>query len=174
MRHRNPTIRFPAILAAILATSLTAAAQPKLESVAPNHTESTWRVSLQDNKKKKAQKVVKVRQAWDWFEVGDATPAKHGTVFFVVADDARQVGKLRIDAIKGKLVVRRLRLHFVDGTMRTFAVNKALDDRRARSTVIELGGIKTIERVVVTTDVHSNGEYAIFGSTSGVAQQTCC
>ncbi|HEY5946522.1 MAG TPA: hypothetical protein VIV40_13565 [Kofleriaceae bacterium] len=173
-------MKIPAILAALVVTTVTAAAapklesvQPKLESVEPRHTESTARLSLQDKKKKKAPKVAKVRQPGDWFEVGDATPAKFGTVFFVVGDDAKSVSKLRIDAVTGKVLVRRIAIYFDDGSTRILALNKTLDTKRAKSTFVDLGGIKTIDRVVVTTDAYVNGEYAIFGSAL-VATPPCC
>jgi hypothetical protein len=172
MQHIQPAMKIPTILAALLAMTVTAAAQPKLQSFEPKRAESTARVSLQD-KKKKAPKVVKARQPWDWFEVGDTTPTTFGTVFFVVGDDAKTVGRLRIDAVAGRVLVRRVVIYFGDGSTKTFPVGKALDTKRAKSTFIELGGIKTIDRVVVTTDVYGKGEYAIYGSTVG-ATPTCC
>lgn len=168
-------MKISAILAALLALTVTAGAQPKRESLEPKRPEPTARVNLDENsKKKKKPKVVKVHRPGEWFEVGDATPAKYGSVFFGVGEHVNTVDKLRLDASKGRVVVRRVAVYFAGGGKQVFAINKVLDYKRAKSTVIDLGGVKTIEQIIMTTDANTTGEYEIWGSSGRTEQPTCC
>ena len=47
--------------------------------------------------------------------IATPTPASHGTEFVVVGKEQGSFGKLRVDADKGKVIVRRVRIYFDDG-----------------------------------------------------------
>ena len=84
----------------------------------------------------------------------------------MVGRDAGTFGKLRLEAGKGKVIVLRVRVTFVDGTTKVYAVDKRLDAKRQRSTVIDLKTEQPIERIVVKTETYTNGLYALYGSSS--------
>jgi hypothetical protein len=143
----------------VVGAATQAAAQPKAE-------ESGGRVSLSD---KPAPARRDVRQPGQWIELASATPAKHGKEFVVVGKDAGMFGKLRLDAGKGKVIVLRVKVMFDDGTSRVYMVDKRLDAKRQKSTLVDLKTQKPIDRIVVMTETYTNGEYAVYGaSSSGV------
>lgn len=143
----------------VLATATTAAAEPKPE-------ETSARIRYGDDEG--AHTTKPVAQTDGWLELATPTPAKHGTEFVVVGKDQGLFGKLRLDAAKGKVIVRRVKVYFDDGSHKTFTVERVLDAKH-RTTEIDLGTPKEIDRVVVVTEVQTNGEYAIYGSSSAGA-----
>ncbi|HEY5922963.1 MAG TPA: hypothetical protein VIV11_14890 [Kofleriaceae bacterium] len=139
----------------VVAAAGTATAEPKQE-------ETSGRVSLNEKDVKKTEP----RQPSDWVELATPTPAKHGTEFIIVGKDAGYFTKIRIDPAKGRTVVRRVKVFFEDGKVKTTWLDKAVSQGRA-PIVVELGNAKIIDRIVVTTETHTNGQYAIYGSSGG-------
>ena len=150
-------MRVPALFTLIVIGSVaTASAQPKQE-------ETSGRVSL----KEKDAKPEAPRQPGDWVELASATPTTHGTEFVMVGKDAGTFGKLRIDASKGKAIVRKVRIYFDDGKLKVVQVDKILSAKGNKSTLIDLGDPKLIDRITVTTESDTKGEYALYGSSGG-------
>lgn len=139
----------------VVVAASTATAEPKQE-------ETSGRVSLKENRDKKANAP---RQPGDWIEIASPTPAKHGTEFVMVGKDAGYFSKLRVDGSKGKTIVRKVKVHFVDGNSKIVQLDKTL--HKGKSTMVDLGEPKAIDRVVIVTDANTNGEYAIYGSAGG-------
>lgn len=142
----------------VLAMATTAAAEPKPE-------ENNGRIRYGDDEGAHATKPAS--QTEGWIVLATPTPAKHGTEFVVVGKDQGMFGKLRLDA-KGTVMLRRVKVYFDDGSQKTFALDRMLDAKRP-FTEIDLGTPKPIDRVVVTTDAQTTGEYAIYGSSSAGA-----
>jgi hypothetical protein len=161
MQERRFAMKTSVLFALIVVGAGTqAAAQPKSE-------EAPARVSLSD--KAVPTRSDAARQPNDWALLASGTPAKHGKEFVVVGKDAGTFGKLRLDAGKGKVIVLRVKVHFDDGTSRVYIVDKRLDAKRQKSTLVDLKTEKPIDRIVVSTERYTNGEYALYGaSSSGV------
>jgi hypothetical protein len=140
----------------VVGTATTAAAQTKTE-------ETSGRVSLNDQQP--PAKTAAVRPG-DWVELATETPAKHGKEFIVVGKDAGAFGKLRLEAAKGKVIVLRVKVYFDDGASKVYVVDKRLDAKRQKSTIVDLKTTKPIDRVVVMTETYTKGEYALYGSSS--------
>ena len=141
----------------LVGSAVTASAEPKQE-------ETSGRVSHIDKKQKKDDAP---RRASDWVELASPTPAKHGTEFVVIGKEAGSFAKIRIDASKGRVNVRRVKVFFDGGGVKAVQLDRRLDDKRQKSALIDLGDLKAIDRIVVTTETHTNGEYAIYGSAGG-------
>ena len=137
----------------VIAAGGAASAEPKQE-------ETSGRVRLDDKQNKKADEP---RQPGDWVELASPTPAKHGTEFVIVGKDAGAFAKLRIDPAKGKTIVRKLKVFFVDGGVKTVQLDKVVS--QGKPALVQLGDAKTIDRIVITTETHTNGQYAIYGSS---------
>jgi len=151
-------MRFPAVFAMFLVGApAIAAAQPKQE-------ETSGRVSLNDNVDANDQRP---RAPSEWVELASATPAKHGTEYIGVGKEAGGFGKLRIDAVKGAVPVKQVRVTFADGKQKTYKINKRIDTKRTKSVFIDLPTTQDLKQVVVVTDRQSRGEYALFGSGTG-------
>ncbi len=148
--------------AVVLGAAATVSAQPKQEA-APKQEENGERVRLDDKKKMDKQTVAAPA---DWIELASPTPAKHGTEFVIVGKKLGAFSRLRLDAAKGKTIVRTVKIYFDDGKPKFVQVDTILSDKGRKSTFVELGDPKTIDRIVVNTETHTAGEYAIFG-TSG-------
>ena len=102
----------------LVGAATTATAQPKQE-------ETSGRVSLSDSKA--AEEANEPRAPSDWVELASPTPAKHGTEFIIVGKEAGGFGKLRIDAVKGSVPVKQVRVRFSDGKSKVFKLNKRVD-----------------------------------------------
>jgi hypothetical protein len=149
-------MRLPTVFAIIVVgISVPAAAEPKQE-------ETSGRVSLKENAESKNDAP---RQPGDWVEIASPTPAKHGTEFVIVGKEAGAFSKLRVDGAKGRTVVRKVKVFFTDGTVKSVLLDKTL--RQGKSALVDLGAPKLIDRVVVTTETHTKGEYALYGSSGG-------
>jgi hypothetical protein len=156
MQLRRFAMRLPTLFTVILVgAASTASAEPKQEEI-------SGRVSLNENSDATPELP---RQRGDWVEIASPTPAKHGTEFIIVGKDAGSFSKLRIDAAKGKTIVRKVKVFFLDGKAKTVQIDKILP--QGKYTVVDLGSPKQIDRVVVTTETHTNGKYAIYGSAGG-------
>jgi hypothetical protein len=101
-----------------------------------------------------------------WLQLATPTPAKHGTEFVAVGKDAGSFAQLRIDATAGKVALRRVRVVFEDGKQKIVDVDRVLGGRH-KSAIIDLDAQKPIDRVVVTTEPYTNGQYAIYGAVVG-------
>jgi len=168
-----------AMFAALLASTAIASAEPKLGVAQPPHSsfdrkasESTGRVVLTDRKAPRARKGPVL--VGGWAEITDATPARFGTVFVRVGTAASPFAKLRFDAVTGTVMIRQVKVHYVDGTAKVFAIRKSVNVRRTPSTVIDLGGAKQIEQIDITTDRRPTGEYSIHGSAAVASTNSCC
>ncbi len=139
----------------VVSTAGLAAAQPR-------HEESTARVRYGDE----GAPDPKPGEAEDgWKQLATPTPAKHGTEFIDVGKDQGIFEKLRIDADRGRVIVRRVKIYFDDGKLQTVEVDRALDVQRGKSALIELKAPAPIDRIVITTEPQGNGTYALYGSS---------
>ena len=156
MQQRGFAIRLSALFTAmVVAQASGAAAEPKQE-------ETSGRVSLNENKKPAEDPY---RQPGEWVELASPTPAKHGTEFVMVGKEAGSFAKLRIDGAQGRTNVRKVKVFFADGKTKTVQLDKSL--RAGKSTTVDLGREEYIDRIVVTTETHTKGQYAVYGSSGG-------
>lgn len=160
-------MKSPALFAAIvLGATATVSAQPEREPP-PKQEENGGRVRLDDEKPRpRGDKADAPRTASDWIELASPTPAKHGTEFVIVGKQAGAFSRIRIDAAKGRTVVRKVKVFFDDGKSKTLLLDTTVSEKGRKSVFVELGEPKPIDRIVVNTETHTRGEYAIYG-TSG-------
>ena len=112
------------------------------------------------------------RHDGDWTQLATPTPAKHGTEFVEVGKELGKFGKLRIDADKGTVIVRRVKIYFDDGKLQVVNVDRSLGAKHKSAEIEVRGPAAAIDRVVITTEAQTNGEYSLYGSsTEGVAQR---
>lgn len=169
-----------AILAAFVASTALASAQPKIgvsqpaqTALEPKKAEGTGRVMLNDRKPARAVKRPVLVDGWA--EITDATPARFGTVFVRIGHAAGPFAKIRIDAVTGTVRLRQVKVHYADGTNKVFAITKSVNARRKPSTMIDLGSAKLVDQIDITTDRRPAGEYAIYGTAIATSEkQTCC
>ncbi len=148
-------MRTPNLFAMILVGTVgSATAEPKQE-------ETSGRVSL-DPAQGDAPRAPSA-----WVELASPTPAKHGTEYIVVGKDAGGFAKLRVDATKGAVSVKQVRVTFTDGQTKTYRIDKRIDSKRQKSLYVDLPTTREIEQVVVVTDRRSKGEFALYGSGTG-------
>ena len=145
-------MRIPSVFAIVLVASVgTASAEPE-------------RIRYGDAK---APDKKPAAAADGWTQLATPTPAKHGTEFVVVGKELGPFGKLRIDAQKAPVVVRRVKVYFDDGKTYVVQVDKVV--KAKKSTEIDLKVPGTIDHVVIQTE-DGRGEYALYGSSpTGVA-----
>ena len=125
-------------------------------SAAPAKDETSERVSY-------TEKNSSQESSDGWVELASPTPAKHGRTFVTV--DGRYA-QLRIDAHKGRPVVKSVTIVFADGKQRVVKI-----DGRKRSSVIDVGA-NAIEHLVIDADRRSKGTYtvqAVPAEATGVA-----
>jgi hypothetical protein len=112
------------------------------------------------------------READGWKPLATPTPAKHGTEFVVVGKDQGSFEKLRIEASRGTLIVRRVKIYFDDGKLQVVDVDRVLGPKRGTSAEIVLKTVGPLDRVVITTETQGTGEYVLYGSSgSSVASR---
>jgi hypothetical protein len=156
----------------VLGTSIAIAEPPKTAPPAPPVRQTMThrpeaqrgRLTLQDRAKKAVHKRETVRVPGEWVELADPTPAKHGTEFVVVGAQQGAFSQLRINAAKGRVMVRTVRVDFSDGTSKTTRLGKAINERGRKFAQVDLGTAKPIAQVIVTTD-RQGGEYEVYGSS---------
>jgi hypothetical protein len=149
-------MRLPTLFTLIVVgAASTATAEPKQE-------ETSGRVRISENSDATTDAP---RQPGEWVEIASPTPAKHGTEFVIVGKEAGYFSKLRVDGAKGKTVVRKVKVFFLDGKAKTVQLDKTLTT--GKSAFVNLGDAKAIDRVVVTTETHTNGHYSVYGSAGG-------
>jgi hypothetical protein len=155
MQQRRFAMRSSALFTVIILGAATAvSAEPKQE-------ETSGRVRLDDDQNNK--KADAPRQPGDWVELASPTPAKHGTEFVIVGKDAGAFAKLRIDPAKGRTIVRKVKVFFANGKVKTVQLDKVVS-QKSKPLFVELGDPKLIDQIVVTTETHTKGQYAIYGS----------
>ena len=134
----------------------------------PRQEETSGRVSLRENPPDDPDADAP-RAPGDWVELASATPAKHGTQFIIVGKEAGGFGRLRLDAEKGAVPIKQVRVTFVDGSEKTYKLNKRIDAKSAgkKSLFVDLPTTQEIEQVVVVADRKSKGEYSLHGSGTG-------
>jgi hypothetical protein len=162
-------MKSPALFTAIiLGATATVTAQPKREPP-PKQEENGGRVRL-DDKKPAPQDAP--RSVSDWIELASPTPAKHGTQFVIVGTEAGAFSRIRLDAAKGKTIVRYVKIFFDDGKLKTVRLDSILSEKGRNSAFVELGSPKAIDRIVIHTEPHTSGEYVIYGASGANAAST--
>lgn len=151
-------MKYAAVFAFILAGAVaTASAQPE-------PTEPSGRVSYTDQAAATA-KPAAAQQTGNEVQLASPTPANHGTEFIVVGRDAGQFSQLRLAATSGKVIVRRVRIFFDDGTQQAVDVDTVLDSNRNKDATVNVKALKAIDHITVTTE-SGHGQYALYGTAS--------
>ena len=114
-------------------------------SAAPAKDETAERVSY-------TEKNGSQESADGWVEIASPTPAKHGRTYVTV--DGRYA-QLRIDAHKGRPVLKTVKIVYADGKQRVVKL------RGKRSSVIDLMIDSPVEHIVVDTDRSAKGTYTV-------------
>lgn len=165
---------------ALVASTAIATAAPKLDvsqpsraAIEPKQSESGGRVYLGDRKPRPPPKAPVIIDGWT--EITDATPSKFGTVFVTIGRAATPFARIRFVAVSGTVRLRNVKVHFADGTSKTFAITKSLSAKRQMSSVIDLDGPKRVIQLDITTDRRPAGEYSIYGAPQlAPDKSTCC
>lgn len=109
------------------------------------------------------------RSHHDWVRLASPTPTRYGTEYIVVGRDVGWFRTLRIEAVRGSVYVRHVRIMNRGRFGRTYYVQRALD--RAHPIVyVDLGTPQTIEQLAVTTDRYPIGVYTVDGSSGPIPQ----
>jgi len=148
----------------ILAISgLMLAVAASVVSAAPAKEETGERVSYSHERARTSSP-----PSGDWVEIASATPASHGREYITVEG---RFGLLRIDAAKGRPVLKSVRVVYADGKQRIVRMDRVLGGKRA-SAIVELSGAP-IDHLVVNTDARSRGSFTVQGApvSSGVASR---
>jgi len=140
-----------------LFTLILVAAAPTA-SAQPEPAEPSGRVSYTEPGAQ--AKPAAAQQATGEVQLADPTSANHGTEFIVVGKDAGSFSQLRLAATNGKVIVRRVRIFFADGTQRAIDVDSTLGAKRDAR--LNLGTAREIDHVTVTTEP-GHGTYALYG-----------
>jgi len=140
----------------VVGAAATATAQPQ-------PAEPSGRVSYTDEGA--AKPAAALPKAGDEVELATPTPATHGTEFVVVGKESGAFSKLRLAAASGRVIVRKVRIFFDDGTTQTVQVDSILDASKGRDATIELKGVKSIDHLTVSTEP-GRGSYALYGTAA--------
>lgn len=108
------------------------------------------------------------RSERDWVRVVSPTSTKNGTQYIIIGKDAGVFRSLRIDAVAGTVVLRRVSIFTHRFAMKTFSVRRRLDATHP-SFHVDLGGSTRIAQIVITTDPRVAGSYAVYGSSGPTA-----
>lgn len=131
-------------------------------SAQPEPAEPSGRVSYTDQAE--AARPAAAQQGGE-VQLATPTPADHGTEFIVVGKDAGQFSQLRLAATSGKVIVRRVRIFFADGTQQAADVNTTLDGARRQDATVTVKAPKAIDHITVTTE-NGHGSYALYGTAA--------
>lgn len=104
------------------------------------------------------------RNERDWIRIATPTPTKFGTEYIVIGRDAGVFRSLRIDAVSGIVVLRRISVLTHRNSWKTFYVHRRLDSRHS-SFYVDLGAATHIVQIAITTDRRVAGSYTIYGSS---------
>ena len=132
-------------------------------SAQPEPTEPSGRVSYTDTVAA-ATKPAAAQQASE-VQLASPTPASHGTEFIVVGRDAGQFSQLRLAATSGRVIVRRVRIFFDDGTQQAVDVDSILDANRKKDATVTVKAPKAIDHITVSTE-NGRGQYALYGTAA--------
>ncbi len=138
-------------------TCLLVAGAASFVSAAPGREETTERVSYKDTKPKPKD----ATRNDDWVEIASPTPTSHGREYIQVGAGAGTFTRLRVEAAKGRPIVRSLRVDYKNGASRVYAIDKALG--KGRPAYVDLRCAHEIERIVVNADTASHGSYRVMG-----------
>jgi hypothetical protein len=103
-------------------------------------------------------------QTREWVRLATPTPTKYGTEWIVLGEKAGMYRMLRIEAISGVVHLRRVRVDFANGRTTTFNVDQWLNLRRPNAR-IDLGALRSVEKIVVTTARSPAGTYVVYGTS---------
>ncbi len=135
------------------------AAAATLVSAAPAKEETGERVSYTESDKKPAA------DEGDWVELASPTPASHGRE--IITAEGRYT-QLRIDAHKGRPIVKAVKIIYADGSTKTKKIDRILGGKRPTA-LVDLSGAD-VHHVVVITERKSKATYTVSASkTTGVA-----
>ena len=151
-------------------SALLVAGSMSLGSAAPADHESTDRVSYSTSRPAKATHATPRDDGW--VELASATPASHGREYIIVGAAAGTFTRLRIEAASGRPTVRAVQVDFKNGNRKLMRVDLTLDRKLKRSTILDLRGAHEIEQIVVTSDRHSRGNYAVFAEVEPASVAT--
>jgi hypothetical protein len=169
-------MRYLAVFATVVVTAARAASAPPEQEKNTKQEENTERVRYGDEGHPNSRNAIGGKAKSDapgheggWVQLATPTPAKHGTEFVFVGKEQGAFDKLRVDADKGTVIVRRVRIYFDDGKQQVIDVDRALNAKH-KAAVVELKSAQAIDRIVITTEPQGNGTYALYGSSvEGVA-----
>ena len=132
-------------------------------TAAPSKDETAERVSYTNDASSKRSAT---NPEGEWVELASPTPVSHGREFITV--DGR-FAQLRIDAAKGRPIIKSVRIVYANGKDRVVRIGRTLSGKQ-RTAVVELSGAR-IEHIVVQTDTQSRGSYTVTGVpvSNGVA-----
>jgi hypothetical protein len=161
-------MRIPALTTLLLALTTSVvtaapdrnAAPPAHESVAPTRNETTAR--LRYGESDAAPKATDVEPGDGWIELASATPASHGREFIALDTDTGALTRLRLSAATGRPGIQAVRVDYVHGGSRTFAIDKTLGAKRAPA-YVDLRGPREIRQIIVISDRDSRGSYVVQG-----------
>lgn len=137
---------------------------PAVATAQPKPEENNERVSYKGDKKPTAPPRERI-------ELASPTPASHGREFFVVGPDIGKLRRLELEATTGKVDVRHITVAFDDGTTKQFRLDRTVG--KDSIAIVDLGGLRQVDQIVVTTDRAPNGKYVVYGvsESSGVASR---
>ena len=96
-----------------------------------------------------------------WVGLARAFSARTERQFIHV--DGGRYRKLRVEAVRGEPVIRKIAIEFGDGTAQAVDVDMRLP--AGAGEVIDLnGGARNIKRIIVYSDPRSRGSYSIYGA----------
>jgi hypothetical protein len=147
-------MKIPAISGLMLALASSAV------TAAPAKEETAERVSYTREGEKRAA------APGDWVELASPTPASHGREFITVEG---RFSQLRIDASKGRPMVKTVRVVYANGKQRVVRVQRSLAGNRPTA-LVDLDGSQ-VDHIVVDTDPHIKGMYTVSAApvSTGVA-----
>ena len=167
-------MKLSAVFVVVAMTSLAAAEPakprpPKPEPTAPKTDEASGRVSYVEPESDADAKQEAPRATGQWVEIASPTPAKHGTMYIMVAEDAGSFSQLWLAPAKGTTVVKSVHVFFTDGTDKRYRVGTTITKKGRKFAVVDLKGNKMIDRVAVNT-VRGKGSYALYGASGSSAE----
>ena len=96
-----------------------------------------------------------------WVGLARAFSARTERQFIHV--DGGRYRRLRVEAVRGEPVIRKIAIEFGDGTAQAVDVDMRLTSGAGE--VIDLnGGARNIKRIIVYSDPRSRGSYSIYGA----------
>lgn len=104
------------------------------------------------------------RSEQDWVRLVSPTPTRHGTQYVVISRDMGWFRSLRVEAMTGIVMVRRISIETHNHTWKTFYPNRRLDKRHP-TLHVDLGSSAQISQIVITTDRRFAGTYTVYGSS---------